>query len=100
MKHRTKRTPLIVVVLLVLGSSAYWFFTRPEPEPEIPLNLPTAEELERIRAIEQSASQVAPGVPGIGVLPPGSSQLTSEDTEGEEAGDEDAEDTPRSSDTD
>jgi hypothetical protein len=65
---------ITVLVLIALGGAVYWYgagagwfvgdgVTRP----------PTADELERMRAVEESSSQVAPDAKaGIGVVPVGS----------------------------
>lgn len=61
-----------IAALLGFGYWAFaysgWFDSR-----DIPRNLPTAEEQERMRAIEASRSQIAPNAtPGAGVRPVGS----------------------------
>lgn len=64
---------LIAIVLLLLIGAGYWFIVRPNLGAKGPNNLPTADELRRIEAIEQSSSQIAPNaVPGAGVRPVGS----------------------------
>jgi hypothetical protein len=72
-KTSTARKTLLSIVLVLLLGAGYWFIIRPNLSKGGPDNLPTAEELRRIEAIEQSSSQIAPdAVPGAGVRPVGS----------------------------
>jgi hypothetical protein len=69
-----KYTLIIVSIVLILGLG-YWFFLRDTNEG--PKNPPTAEEWERIEAVEQSSAQVAPNaVSGVGVRLEGDPELT------------------------
>ena len=64
---------LIFIFLLLLGGGAYWFFYMKDTEDNTLSNLPTAEEIERMNAVENSSSQIAPNaVTGVGVRPKGS----------------------------
>lgn len=65
---------LIVLVLLIAGVGyAVYAYSGWFSENDLPSNLPTAEELERIRAVEESSLQPNPNAtPGAGVRPPGS----------------------------
>lgn len=69
---------LVAVAILFLG---YWFVVRPNLMDRGPSKPPTAEELQRMREIEESSSQIAPNaVPGAGVRPVGSLPRTPEPT--------------------
>ena len=72
---RMKRRRLLTgfIVLCVLAGAGVWYMVRAGLfEDAGPTNLPTAEELERMREIDQSSSQVAPNAkPGAGVFAPG-----------------------------
>lgn len=68
-----KRVVIMIVSLVILVGGGYWLFTYITANNNTPTNLPTAEDIERMRAIEESSSQVAPdAVPGAGVRPVGS----------------------------
>ncbi len=68
-----KRIIIVTVSLLILIGGAYVLFVYINANSNAPTNLPTAEDIERMRAIEESSSQVAPdAVPGAGVRPVGS----------------------------
>ena len=61
---------LLILVLLLVA----WFVVRVVwfSGPVIPNTPPTAEELERIRAVEETSSQIAPDAKaGAGVFAPG-----------------------------
>jgi len=63
----------VVIFFLFLGGGAYWFFYMQDSDNSVPSNLPTAEEIERMNAVEDSSSQIAPNaVTGVGVRPKGS----------------------------
>lgn len=72
--YRSWRVRLFLAVVGVTLGIALWYayeyYQSQSPRPD---NLPTAEEWERIRAVEKSGSQIAPNAtPGVGVVPPGS----------------------------
>jgi len=63
---------LIFIFIIVFIGIGYWFFIQKNRKNE-PNNLPTADEIKRMREIEESSSQKAPNaVPGAGVRPVGS----------------------------
>jgi len=65
---------LTILTFVVLLCAGYWFFIKPILFGQnVPTNPPTAEEVERMKEIERSSSQLAPNaVPGAGVRPVGS----------------------------
>jgi hypothetical protein len=69
-----KRRWVFTAVALVLAGALYWYADyRGWLDNYGPDNLPTAEERERMRQVEESASQIAPNAKaGAGVVPRGS----------------------------
>ena len=60
------------VVCALLGAGVWYAVQAGWFEDELPTNLPTAEEIERMREIERSSAQVAPNArAGAGVFAPG-----------------------------
>ena len=56
---------------VVLGVGV-WYVIQTRSQDTGPTNLPTADERERMREIEESSSQIAPNAKkGVGVVPPG-----------------------------
>lgn len=71
MKRRRLLTGFVVLCALV-GAGVWYMVHAGWFEDTGPTNLPTAEELERMREIDRSSSQVAPNAkPGAGVFAPG-----------------------------
>jgi len=64
----------LLILIIAIGGAVYWYGSRAGWfTSNTPTNLPTAEDLERINAVEQSASQKAPDAKsGVGVVPKGS----------------------------
>ncbi len=63
---------LILILLLSLGAFAYWFmfYKKNNTPPYIP---PTAQEIQRMKEIDKTSSEIAPdAVAGAGVRPVGS----------------------------
>jgi hypothetical protein len=71
---KRKKKILIISLLGILLLTGFWFYVLPMYfKKQNVSNPPTAEELQRMREIEESSSKIAPdAVPGAGVRPVGS----------------------------
>lgn len=75
---RMKKIIITLVLVFILGAG-FWYFVLPNLNTNGPSNLPTVEERQRMEAIEESSSKIAPNaVPGAGVRPVGSLPKTPE----------------------
>jgi len=76
---------LTILLLVAIGGAVYWYGSGAGWfQDDGVTNPPTAEELERIRAIEESSAQQDPNAKaGIGVVPVGSKPEPVEEPEEE-----------------